>query len=493
MVSSTPGLRFSDHFNVTRTDADDWFDLVLLQDTAMAVDPYLVFEDDDPRWANAQSRVFDFFEMVKKLAAGDKSSQLAAVKMLCFKEPYEVCLGKSTKLPYGSGIGPSIATPMATLLTQFQELSTDNPCANFEIFNLFQPGIAFDGMSDMIINILKSDLIRYTQDVAIRHGVPMDMLGVLNGSWTSSGRWLSPRVKLPVNQALTDHDRARQKKPLILVPERWLREIKRPDDDHVTSWFEESEAAEALRDTLSRDIRAELTRRENRARLVAEIRNHPDMVQAWIDHLATLERQGYDIANDPKGVVRYPEKGVDLFRSVKDDKPAIDPEKDFCGWLGWLVGQFQRAVEKEGGWKPLWERNRNAHVVEDVTQSVANMFFRAFCHHLNIQISREVEVGRGRVDFHLSVGKAKSAVIEVKHMGNSKIGKAVDQIVTYCDSGEISCGYLLCIGFNASDLRSDEKSKRYKLEQECREHSEAGHNIRLVIVDATPKATASKL
>jgi hypothetical protein len=43
-------MRFSEHYNISKPDEDDWFDLVLSQGTMLAADLYLAFDDAHPRW-----------------------------------------------------------------------------------------------------------------------------------------------------------------------------------------------------------------------------------------------------------------------------------------------------------------------------------------------------------------------------------------------------------------------------------------------------------
>src|SRR5687767_7486421 len=61
-------MRFSEHYKITKTDADVWFDLVLGQDTMLAADPYLAFDDAQPRWDAVRDKVLEFFRVTHQLA-----------------------------------------------------------------------------------------------------------------------------------------------------------------------------------------------------------------------------------------------------------------------------------------------------------------------------------------------------------------------------------------------------------------------------------------
>jgi len=60
-------MRFSELVRVAHRQDDDWFDPVLSEDTPLYVDPFLVFEDDDPLFADAQTQIVAFFGMCRDL------------------------------------------------------------------------------------------------------------------------------------------------------------------------------------------------------------------------------------------------------------------------------------------------------------------------------------------------------------------------------------------------------------------------------------------
>jgi hypothetical protein len=60
-------MRFSEHFDIATGVDDDWFDLLLNQDTPLYIDPYLVFDDNDPLWAASQASLVQYFEQALDL------------------------------------------------------------------------------------------------------------------------------------------------------------------------------------------------------------------------------------------------------------------------------------------------------------------------------------------------------------------------------------------------------------------------------------------
>lgn len=112
-----PSLLFTDAFQITRTPADDWFGVRLNTDTDLFVDPFLVFDDSDPAWSDAEDEVIAFFNEVLGLVAtagGSKQHKdyRAAGKMLSFPEPAEFCLGFGANTIFGRGPGRDLGQLM---------------------------------------------------------------------------------------------------------------------------------------------------------------------------------------------------------------------------------------------------------------------------------------------------------------------------------------------------------------------------------------------
>jgi hypothetical protein len=57
------------HFDVARTDEDDWFDTILDVDTRLFVDPFLVFKEEKGRWASAHEKLIAHFNRAFLLIA----------------------------------------------------------------------------------------------------------------------------------------------------------------------------------------------------------------------------------------------------------------------------------------------------------------------------------------------------------------------------------------------------------------------------------------
>ena len=197
-------MRFSELYQVDKTDDDDWFDTFLPADSNLCVDPFLIYEDHSSRWNTAHDHVLEFFAVIFELVheAKDNKKSISwrqAERLLLFPEPAEFCLGVAEGSSQGAGSGQGLQIDMLDGITAAVRAGITN-VPHMEMLALFQGGMGLDRMSDAVCNILKSYFISYTQDVCRRHNIPMQTFLVKNASWSSEfARWQDRRLELPLN------------------------------------------------------------------------------------------------------------------------------------------------------------------------------------------------------------------------------------------------------------------------------------------------------
>lgn len=481
-------MRFSEKFNVVRSDDDDWFDLLLNQDTPLYIDPFLVFDDGDPRWKDARADVTAFYELALRrvIESGGKSDSpawISAVNLLRCPEPNEFALGLSVGDPQGSGVGKVKAERIARVLDIVKGADTV-ALSSIAGFAIFVEGMGVDLISDTLCNILKSHFIKYTQDVATRHGVKTESIPVKNHSWDRNrGRWISGRVTLPFNPM--------QKSAVLLTPERFLQDIPMLEPEQFWNWAENE--GEQLRVALNIDLAKELSKSEKVAHARAAAKRRPELaIQFLTEFNNTYKAEPYDVGADPKGLVQWYERGQQL---AANSEPAIAPEQraDVPKFVHSLALSFKEEVEERDGWKVLWDAKRKEHAKEEVSQALAGAMWRTQCKAAGIDISKEVNMGRGPVDFKFSRGWEARALLEVKHIGATAFFTGAGrQIPQYLKSESIDSAVYLAIGFTDADF-GEQRLKR--VTETCESLQEQkGMTVIPVFVDARPhtKVSASR-
>lgn len=195
-------MRFSGWAGITLRTGDDWFDPVLTEDTPLYIDPFLVFEDGEPLFADSHDLVVRFFEICRALVRQDAGRQGStywkkALRLLTFPEPKEFALGLAMGSPNGSGTSEYFSEQMAEALELICR-GGKRGLDYVETLAIFVPGLGVNRISDIFCNILKERFILYTQKVCEHHGVQCEMVNVRNAKWDeATSRWSDKRLKLP--------------------------------------------------------------------------------------------------------------------------------------------------------------------------------------------------------------------------------------------------------------------------------------------------------
>jgi hypothetical protein len=282
----------SKYFKLTRTDKDDWFDVILDNDTELFLDPFLVFKEKAQFWQGAHDYIiFHFNHAFILIAEGNcnpKSlSYKKAIDLLIFREPKELCLGYTAQgtAGLGSGYGRHIATAISEAIGR----GLLHP-RHFEELGILNEGIGADRISDITCTILKRRLVEYTQEIANRHGIPMSLHRIYAAHFDEQRlRWESPEVQVPTNPYTQG--------PLLFVPRRFLRDLPTLNAE---DWWNNYE-----NEQLRTDVNYEIMERVDKATIVAAARQHPEAVRAWTQQKERQTATPYDFAGDPKGVWQW--------------------------------------------------------------------------------------------------------------------------------------------------------------------------------------------
>lgn len=484
-------MRFSKTTGIEPTSSDDWFDPVLEQDSPLYIDPYLVFADTDPMWAGAYDDVVTFFETAAELvlASGgepDTAAWRKAISLLSFPEPHEFALGLALGSPRGAGTGEVFAGRIAEVLALLGATRTAK-LASIGGFALFCDGIGMDRISDIIGNILKSRFIAYTRAVIVTHQIPTQIVPVKNASWDATrARWHGDNVALVPNNSTQGG--------VLLVPRRFLKDIPRVEPEDFWNWASITEAS-ALRDDLNYDLSESLTKSERVARARRVAQSKPELAIQFLDRIDAQTHKPYDVIEDPRGLVGWHEGGARALALVSSDSAshsvAATPA-EFRRWVTSIAEDFRFVVENTDAWRLLWDDKHTRHRAEKIAQAVAGVMWRTQCQNANVDLNKETNIGRGPVDFKFSQGWQKRALLEVKFISSTHFSHGAEkQLPQYLASEQVDFGIYLAIGFKDADFAP---ARLKKVRDTCESlGAQMGAEVKLIVVDARPKASASNV
>lgn len=472
-------MRFSDHFGISRTDRDGWFDPHLTVDAKLFIDPLLLL-DAGGTWADAHSELIGHFvrcyELVAKSTSRSSVSAIAARRLLTFPEPFELGLGYTAIGTHGSGSGGGYATRMMDGIAVAIAAGLSQP-EHIEEVGILNEGVGADRISDATANVLKARLIAYTQEIAHRHEVPLERHRVRHTRVTlDEGRWHDENVELPTNPTTG--------RALILVPEFLLNKLPTLN---AYDWFD-SHFNEDIRLSLNLPVGQAVSKAE----IVSYARKYPDRVRNWArEQTSRKDLVGYDFGGDPLGVVQWDQEPSRYAAEHPLPHRVISTHDDLVGLVGEIIEQFRRFLESQRGWSLLW----NADGTEKPEEAAQLLFLgvaQPYLRYFDVELDREVELGRGPVDFKVSSGAPARLLIEVKKLHNGKFWNGLQyQLPSYLKSDNATHGWLIAVQYRSNKSATD-RLKQLPVEVN-RVSKEVDKHIRYTTVDARRPVSASNI
>ncbi|MEL6556478.1 MAG: hypothetical protein AAFQ63_23950, partial [Cyanobacteria bacterium J06621_11] len=432
-------------------------------------------------WSDAHASLVKHFDRCFKFIAEGNCNPEAvaykkAVSLLCFREPSELCLGYTHKGTSGSGSGYGYALTIAAAITAAIHRGVE--CTNhFEELGIINEGIGSDRISDITCNILKARLVKYTQEVAVKHGIETAMHDVWAAGFDDiRQRWTSDKVALPTNPFTNN--------PVILVPRRFLRDLPQLNYQDWWEWYENEQ--------LRTDINYEILGSVDKKTIVETAKANISFVQKYVDDKESEPPDPYDFKKDRNGVWVWKPATSEYVDKHPIELNQVQDDDSFDEFIGSLLDSFRHFVEEAGGWKLLWNDNG-----KEKPESAAQLLFRGiaehYCQAANVVIDREVELGRGPVDFKFSQGYARRALLEVKKAHNGKYWHGLEeQLPSYLRSDKVSKGWFLAIKYRDNGSSVDRIVKLPQRVDELQTRL-SGVQLRPFVVNALPKLSASNI
>lgn len=455
------------------------FDAVLEVDSKLFIDPHLLRFTTAPELANSYQKMLDHFSKVIKLLAhstrrGDKSWQ-EAEKLLRFNEVKGLCIGYSSASTSGSGMGAGFRRQLLQTAKTIVNAGIQDP-EFFELLGLFEEGVGADRISDMVARIIIDDLLIYSQRTLTELGVE-DRLT----TWTYGDNSYQ-LARNPYNNW-----------PIILIPMDILRDL--PMAYGLSDVGDVVEFNERLRARLNQLLgiswkeAKKLTKGKVRTVLLGE----PDILRQLIAEYRGLPARPYNFENDPAGQFIWFQKAREYAEQYPLDLrllpfPSAD---DVLTVVHRICEQFKQLIELNGLHTLLY---RDDACTEPKREEAAQRLFfgiaDAYCQSNNLDLSPEVNSGRGQVDFKISRGYNSRVLVETKLTSNPRLQHGYEtQLTEYQKAEKTHHAIFLVIDVGGytkprykAFLKAVEASKQ--VDQRVPD---------VIIVDAVRKPSASKM
>jgi hypothetical protein len=419
-------IYFSDFFNISKEIIDDYgaLNVSLINDLPLFIDPFLLFNSSNPTYKDLHDSIINYMIFLKNMSAAGSISTHLLDSWFTFPEVHQNWLGFSRKGNKGHGLGITFATALnRNLKTIFRDFGAETICksSHLEKLCLINNGIGRDNISDFTTNLIKNFLAQYTETFAKKYLSEQQTkeVCVSKAYFNYTTRtWASKNYILPYIQnayvLLTPLD-------ILTKEEVW---INRTELINSFSKIADSLPNEVLRaqvnEYLLRVLASEskLTKKEIQKRISFAIDKFPEV----IDYYIKKKEEDGDKADvlSKRRVTEVKTQFIDNVSEFVDS--YLEGSSFYENHTNSYTESYQRilflknVIENKGGHR-LFYIDDNPIGTEENLQ----LIFRLTWFATSSDISREVNDGRGPVDFKASKGQADKTLIEFKLAKNTQL------------------------------------------------------------------------
>ena len=165
---------FSDFFRVDSDAVEQYgaFDISLLADLPLFVDPFLLFNSKKPEYRQLHDKIIRYLRFLREKTESQQLSKGLIKAWFRFPEIQQNWLGFSQTGNQGRGLGPMFAESLHIYLGKLFSSFGDEQItkgSHLEKLCLIRDGVGRDNISDFTNNLILDFLLDYTQTFARKH------------------------------------------------------------------------------------------------------------------------------------------------------------------------------------------------------------------------------------------------------------------------------------------------------------------------------------
>ena len=436
-------IYFSDYFEVPPETIEDYgaFNISLLADLPLFIDPFLLFNSEKPEYQRLHEDMIAYLKFLRDKAMTGALGDALISAWYTFPEIKNNWLGYSASGNGGSGLGLEFAVALHTNLHKvFTDFGAERVTqgSHLEKLTLIGAGVGKDNISDFTTNLIHGFLLEYTQEFAQTHikeeyrrkvKVSKVRFNYSTESWeygifelpyfNNDYVLLTPKDMLTRDQAwinkadLYDH--------FDVIPPAI------PDDQlraQVNNYF-----LKALPKNPKKEVEDEPTKKAKREAAALTIQEFPQIIDYYIrykeDHGEEAENiSSWKVAESKR---LYGEQFSQLSEALAEHTNFYTIKGDTLAEAHERIRFLKDEIENKDGYRLFYYKGNPIEREEDI-QILYRLTWRATLSDVN----REVNNGRGPVDFKVSRGSKDKTVVEFKLAKNTQLKRNLkNQVAIY--------------------------------------------------------------
>ena len=419
-------IYFTDFFGISPDALEEYgaFDVSLIGDLPLFVDPFLLFNSQDPSYQTLHAEIIRYMRFLKDATLQEKLTHSLVDAWFAFPEVKQNWLGFSRTGNRGHGLGRDFARALhhnfSFMFRDFGEEKVTRS-SHLEKLCLIRDGVGRDTISDFTTNLIKQSLAEYTQDFARQFLTPKHRRRVaVTKAWFNykTRSWVTQTFELPFLRGdyvlLTPKD-------ILTKDEAW---INRPD---LINNFPDIAAAlpdpvlrAQVNDYLFRVLPKDpdANKEDFRKAVTQVIERFPQVLDFYIrekeehgDEAVAVSRERVHAVETwfVERVREFVQYYLEPGGFYQADGNTYDEAKSRLLFL-------KDVIENKGGHRIFYLDGRPIEREADL-----QILYRFTWYATRSDISREVNDGRGPADFKASRGAADKTLVEFKLAKNTQL------------------------------------------------------------------------
>ena len=421
-------IYFSDFFDVEESIIDDYgaVNISLINDLPLFVDPFLLFNSDDEQFQAIHQEMIDYLLFLQNQSRQHSTLSIGMQKAwFSFPEVKQTWLGFSLSGNSGRGMGGDFAKGLYeglnSIFKDFDKITVTKGL-HMEKLCLISPRVGRDKISDFTTNFVKCYLLEYTEKFAHTY-LSSDKCRLINVpkayfNWETH-TWAPKLCYLPFHQ--NDY--------VLLTPKSILTRddtfINRMDMIRNLQQIAPSIPDQALRFQLDSYFRGvlqkkkkEMSQTEKDHYAEALVRMHPEIMDYYIRYKEDNEADATSVSKEKVQEVRqiFNNQLVKLVTMLAASTDFYITAPDAHEEAAKRVQYLKHVIEDQDGYRLFYYQGKPIKRESDL-----QVIFRLVWYGSALDVNREVNNGRGPVDYKISYGSNNATLVEFKLASNTKL------------------------------------------------------------------------
>ncbi len=449
-------IYFSDFFSVTPETLETYgaFNVSLINDLPLFVDPFLLFNSKKTEYQHLHSQIIEYVRFLRNKSVSQGITSGLLMSWYVFPEVKQNWLGFSRVGNNGAGLRDDFAKALHKNLHAIFAGFGDEKItkgSHLEKLCLIKEGVGRDKISDFTTNLIKEFLLDYTQNFAIEHiskklrkQVAVNKVRFNYKTET----WESDVFDLPYYSGdyviLTPKD-------ILTKDDLWINKDDLYNEyQHIPDAIPNEQLRAQIDNYFQSVLPKDAKEKEVKGAISLVINKYPEVLDYYIKH---KESNGDQAKRNSTLKVQDAEQ--QYIEQIKELSEILQQRSLFYGLTGSTYDEaFKRVkymkdvIENKDGYRLFYVKGKPIEREEDL-----QIMYRLTWHAAAVDVNREVNNGRGPVDYKISRGSKDATLVEFKLAKNSQLARNLEkQVAIYEKASDAHHSIKVIIYFSQKEL-----------------------------------------